>query len=243
MYQLTVYFDGEASDRLAMSKARIAPLKFPTIPRLELQAAVARLRVGLKVAEELRIPKTKCCFWSDSQTVFQWINYTSRRYHVFVANRISEILDDTSPAQWRHVPGNINQADELSRGSQPEDFVTSDTWFTGPEFLRGPENIWPSSNLQLDQEDQEVVSQHWISATQVQPVACKSSLYERIFSRYSEIEESSPDSRLDQETGEAASRKNIKRRRDPKSKNRVHQDVSRTLVRARNPRSQDKPPN
>ena len=187
VYQRTVYFDGEASDRLAMSKARIAPLKFPTIPRLELQAAVARLRVGLKVAEELRIPKTNCCFWPDSQTVLQWINSASRRYHVFVANRIAEILDDTSPAQWRHVPGNINQADELSRGSQPEDFVTSDTWFTGPEFLRGPENIWPSSNLQLDQEDQEAVSQHWISATQVQPVSCKSSLHGMSFLCYSDM--------------------------------------------------------
>ena len=187
VYQRTVYTDEETSVQLVMSKARIAPLKFLTIPRMELQAAVVGLRVGLKVAEELRIPKTKCWFWSDSQTVLQWINSTSRRYHVFVANRIAEILDDTSPVQWRHVPGNLNPADELSRGSQPEDFVTSDTWFTGPEFLRGPENIWPSSNLQLDQEDQEVVSQHWISATQVQPVACKSSLYERIFSRYSEM--------------------------------------------------------
>ena len=117
VYQRTTYNDNSVSIRLVMSKARVMPLKFLSTPKGELQAAIVGLRVGLTVAAELGIATSNCTFWSDSGTVIAWIHSVARKYRVFVANRIAEILEETRLEQWRHVPGELNPVDELSRGT------------------------------------------------------------------------------------------------------------------------------
>ncbi len=46
-------------------KARVAPLKAVTIPRLELTAAVVAVRVDRMLQSELQLPLKKACFWTD----------------------------------------------------------------------------------------------------------------------------------------------------------------------------------
>ena len=61
--------DSEVSCRLVTSKSRVAPLKRPTIPRLELTAAVVSVKVVMSLRQQLDIPISKEFFWSDSQVV------------------------------------------------------------------------------------------------------------------------------------------------------------------------------
>lgn len=74
----------------------MTPLKPVTIPRLELQAAVTSVKVGLQVRRELRLTDVHEFFWSDSKVVLGYIANERRRFHVFVANRVQLIQDSTT---------------------------------------------------------------------------------------------------------------------------------------------------
>ena len=76
----------------------------------------------------------KTFFYTDSTVVLGYISNSTRRYQVFVANRVGKIQSLTSVSQWSHVSGKENPADIASRGCHPEDLSKS-IWFTGLEFL------------------------------------------------------------------------------------------------------------
>ena len=84
----------------ARRKARVAPAKVVTIPRLELTAAVVSSAVSKMVKEELELKIDQEYFWTDSQVVLGYINNDARRFHVFVANRVQRIRDATDTTQW-----------------------------------------------------------------------------------------------------------------------------------------------
>ena len=83
-----------------MARNRVAPLKQLSIPRLELQAAILAVRLYYLVKQELTVKVEYTIFWSDSKTVLQYIANESRRFHTFVANRVSEIHDASDLRQW-----------------------------------------------------------------------------------------------------------------------------------------------
>ena len=118
-----------------LSKARIAPLKLLTVPRLELQAAVLAVRLATTIKSEMRINIGTKTFWIDSEIVLRWINSVHCRYSDFVSHRISELLDKTSPSQWRFVPGEQNPADLCTRGILPKAFDHRHQWISGPPFF------------------------------------------------------------------------------------------------------------
>ncbi|XP_060573472.1 uncharacterized protein LOC132731323 [Ruditapes philippinarum] len=124
-----------------MGKSRVSPLKQVTIPRLELNAAVVSVRVSNFLQNELDFDGLEQWYWTDSNVVLGYISNDSRRFHVFVANRIQEIRDLTEPKQWRYVKTADNPADIASRGAFSRELLESN-WFTGPSFLWEP-NIPP----------------------------------------------------------------------------------------------------
>ncbi|KAK2571516.1 hypothetical protein P5673_004122 [Acropora cervicornis] len=62
-------------------------------------AAVLGLRLARKMSELLQTPFSNCTLWTDSKDVIFWIQGQSRRYKTFVANRVSEIHQKSSPRQ------------------------------------------------------------------------------------------------------------------------------------------------
>ncbi|XP_064630374.1 uncharacterized protein LOC135489117 [Lineus longissimus] len=119
---------------LAMSKARVAPLKPVTVPRLELQAAVVSVKISDFLNKELKIKEMKNYYWTDSRVVLGYIQNEARRFKIFVANRVQRIRESSEPGQWRHIATDINPADHASRGLEAEELETS-RWFNGPAFL------------------------------------------------------------------------------------------------------------
>ena len=135
-----------------LGKARVAPLKQHTITKLELQAAVLGTRIANFVKRESTLPISQTFFWSDSTTAIQWIRNSHMRQQIFIANRVSEILETTSIHQWRHCPGDINSADYATRGIPIANLTETCCWFTGPFVLmKTPEN-WPADTLQKSSE-------------------------------------------------------------------------------------------
>ena len=98
---------GQIHCSLIIGKARVAPLKMVTIPRLELTAAVVSVRVSDMLCQELQYEHIEEIFWTDSKVVLGYIKNDSKRFHVFIANRVQQIRDQTSPNLWRHVENKV----------------------------------------------------------------------------------------------------------------------------------------
>jgi hypothetical protein len=127
-----------------MGKSRVSPLKPTTIPRLELTAAVVSVKVSSILCDELDLVNAVEVFWTDSQVVLGYINNDARRFHVFVANRVQEIRDNTSPDQWKYVQSDENPADDASRGLSAQQLNEDARWINGPSFLWQPKLLLPN---------------------------------------------------------------------------------------------------
>jgi len=140
-YVRCVNRNGDIHTSLLLSKNKVAPMKAITIPRLELQAAVLAVRVNDLLCKQLSIDLLSSVFWVDSELVLKYISNDDRRFHVFVANRVSVIRELSHPEQWRHIAGSRNPADVITRGTTVEG-LNRIKWFEGPQFLRQHKSEW-----------------------------------------------------------------------------------------------------
>ena len=131
---------GDLHCSFLMGKARLAPVKPTTIPRLELTAATVSVQVGKMIRRELDEPIDSETFWTDSTTVLKYLRNETRRFQVFVANRVQAMRDETVPTQWRFVNSKCYPADDASRGLKGCELSTQQHWIRGPDFLRLPES-------------------------------------------------------------------------------------------------------
>ena len=120
-------------------KARVAPMKALSIPKLELRAALLATRLKEEFLKDLTFKVTDIFMWTDSTTVLQWLHSCSK-LPVFVGNRTGEILESTSTDQWHHILSGDNPADTGTRGIFSEALKKS-SWVNGPSILRTTE--WP----------------------------------------------------------------------------------------------------
>ena len=140
-----------------MGKTRNAPIREWTIPRLELQAAVLATRLSKMIVNELDLQVDQTFFWSDSMTSLQYIKNETKRFQTFVANRVAEIHETSSPKQWHHIPGIMNPADDGLRGVGAQYFHAECRWWSGPKFLWEPQHMWPNAPVEdLEEDDNEI---------------------------------------------------------------------------------------
>ena len=92
--------EGKIRTYLLMSKARVAPLKVCTIPRLELSAAALAVQMNTLLLSELEVPMDAVFFWTDSISTLRYIQNKTSRFQTFVANRLSIIHAGSNPDQW-----------------------------------------------------------------------------------------------------------------------------------------------
>lgn len=149
-----------------LGKARVTPLKSITIPRLELTAAVLATRVDQMLKSELQLQLSPSVFWTDSTSVLKYIRNEDKRFHTFVANRISTIREITEVSQWRYVNTKENPADLASRGLKVDGLLHGGKWIEGPKFLLKNEQDWPLTVLDhsLRLDDPEVKKEVVVNA-------------------------------------------------------------------------------
>ncbi|XP_053395546.1 uncharacterized protein LOC128555836 [Mercenaria mercenaria] len=142
---------------LVMSKSRVAPLKTITIPRLELTAAVVSVKISDLIQRELDFRDVVSYYWTDSKVVLGYIANDSRRFQVFVANRVQMIHDHTELCQWRYVDTKANPADSASRGASVDQLLNQSEWFSDPHFLWQLElPTFSSGEISLQTDDKEL---------------------------------------------------------------------------------------
>ena len=100
--------------RLLIGKSRVIPLKFTSIPRLELMAAVLSVKISKLLREELDLHVNDEIFWTDSQAVFGYINSDVCQFKMFVVNRVQQIRNCTSTKQWHFIESSNNSTVDAS---------------------------------------------------------------------------------------------------------------------------------
>lgn len=163
VYGTVSYLRLESADSVHVSfitgKARVAPLKQVTIPRLELAAAVLAVQVDTMLLKELQLPLQRSVFWTNSTTVLlKYIFNETKRFHTNVANRVTAIRETTDTDQWRYASTKCNPADEASRGLTAQEFERG-KYLKGPDFLHLPPSKWPKLDLDsssISADDPEV---------------------------------------------------------------------------------------
>ena len=156
-YLRTIVEDGEIASALVMSKAKVTPKRPLTVPRLELTAAAAAVKGSRFLRAELDLPDVREVFWTDSKVVLGYIYNESKRFHIFVSNRVQQIREATLPTQWRHVTSENNPADITSRGASLDELQGNNLWWHGPAFLSEPGNLpGDVGKPEVGEEDPEV---------------------------------------------------------------------------------------
>ena len=126
---------GEYCTALLFGQSRVAPVQITSIPRLELCAAVLAAQAVDKIIKEIDIEIDEITFYTDSKVVLGYIQNESRRFYVYVANRVQLIRKISSPEQWTYIDTNENPADLATRPLNAQSLAESD-WLNGPKFLK-----------------------------------------------------------------------------------------------------------
>ncbi|GFY63769.1 alpha-tocopherol transfer protein-like, partial [Trichonephila inaurata madagascariensis] len=118
----------------SLAKARVAPLKDISIPRLELLSCTLGTRLAASVKNDLNLPDVRIYYLTDSMTALAWIQRT-RDCGVFSFNRVKEIRNLSGVSSWEHVPSEKNFADILSRGCSAQQLIYLRWWEGEPSWL------------------------------------------------------------------------------------------------------------
>lgn len=133
---LRVFSGNKINVSLLCSKSRIASLnKKLTIPRLELNSALLLSMLANKIFNLLKSYINDVYLYSDSTIALAWINTEALKLNPYVANRVTKIQNISSNFKWLYINTKDNPADCLSRGVEPSDMVSNNTWFYGPANL------------------------------------------------------------------------------------------------------------
>ena len=155
-----------------MGRGRLTPSSSLTIPRLELQSCVMAVRLAETIKKELRIPIASIEFRTDSQIVIHQLLSSHLERPEFVKSRLHEILRHSTTAQWFHVSGKDNVADDATRGLTPAQFLPNCRWLTGPSLaVRAAPAVDSVALLHLeDPERPTVCAVNQLSVTPNSPV-------------------------------------------------------------------------
>ena len=145
VYARILHQDATITVTLVAAKARVAPKKSVTMPRLELLGSLMLSKLLPKIASILQVEEANTYYWIDSQIVLAWIQKDPQQLKTFVQNRVSAIQSATHKSRWNYVRRHQNPADHASRGLSPRQTVQNHLWWKGPPWLMSPPHLWPCS--------------------------------------------------------------------------------------------------
>lgn len=153
-YLRVIDTDGQCHVGFIMGKSKLAPTAANTVPRLELCA----VELAHTVIKKSDIEFHAVNFYPDSKIVLGYIHNSTRRFYVYVANRVALIRKVTKNDQWHHVATDQNPADNGTRFVLASQLQYT-TWLTAPQFLQtntGDINKRVSFDLVLPTADMEI---------------------------------------------------------------------------------------
>ena len=153
---VVAYLRAEDVERVELAffigKCSIAPMKQQTFPKLELQATLYSVTLRQLITEDHDIKTQTVTHWTDSMTVLQCIHFDHDIQQILVANRVGEILDESSEDQWRHIKRTMNPEDIGTRGVTVSQLFENE-WLIRPAWLKLNPTNWPEQAQIVDEDD------------------------------------------------------------------------------------------
>ncbi|KAL0186268.1 hypothetical protein M9458_017938, partial [Cirrhinus mrigala] len=143
-YLRVISEEGVCHTGFILGKVKLAPQDAHTIPRLELGAAVLAAELAETIIDELDFSLDAVEFYTDSRVVLGYIYNQTRRFYVYVANRVQCIRKVSSPTQWHYI------STKHATCSVPADLLSTTTWLTGPAYLLQAEQSSSSEEERFD---------------------------------------------------------------------------------------------
>lgn len=141
-YGAVGYFLSSSGVDFVLAKSRVAPIKSPTLPQLELTAVSVAARLAKFIlttfCDELVVESI--FIWTDSQITHHWLR-SDKVLKPYVRQRVLEVKRLLPSAQIMLVPGTNNPADLLTRGISANVALSSSLWRSGPGWLENEQ--WP----------------------------------------------------------------------------------------------------
>ena len=106
------------------------------------------VKIAALIRRELDIEWKNETFWTDSKVALGYISNNTKKFKIFIANRIQQIHEGSNVNQLRYVPSKMNPADDASRRLDANKNTPSSKWFKGPEFLWHNETSWPAEGTE-----------------------------------------------------------------------------------------------
>ena len=114
-------------------------------------------RLKVSVLEQLKFRVNKPYFWTDSQITLKYIKNESKRFPIFVMNRLHEIRANSDTTEWNYVPGEMNPADHCTRYTPFSQLMSQTSWIDGPKCLKYNSSFNSSESLTVDEENASTV--------------------------------------------------------------------------------------
>ena len=115
-----------------MGKAEIAPKHATTIPRLKLYAAVLAAETSKIVERNIHFKVESVMFYTESKIVLGYLYNETRRFYVYVTNRVQHITETIPPDHWRYVSS--QKADLVTR-CLTADKINDNVWIKRPKHF------------------------------------------------------------------------------------------------------------
>ena len=167
IYMKSISTEQDICISLLYAQAKLAPKQATTIPRLELCAAVLSVNAVQWITRELKLNITATLFYTDSKVVLGYIRSESKRFYVYVANRVNIIRSSSKPNQWRFVQSSDNPADIATRGKTPSD-LKGTFWFRGPDFIKFDLPPQDLTEVDIKEGDPEIREEITTYATKIE---------------------------------------------------------------------------
>lgn len=157
VYLRTTYPDGKTEIGFVLGKAKLAPSSGHTIPRKELCAAVLGIEIAQCAIENLNITIDTVHYYTDSKVVLGYICNETKRFYIYVANRVDKIRKFSEPNQWNYVHTYANPADAGTR-SIPAHEIHDSAWLLGPTEILANKKIQNNETYELiePETDQDI---------------------------------------------------------------------------------------
>ena len=156
-YGFVAYAVQQGESNFIFAKPKVAPIKGRSLPQLELLGAVVGSQCLLTLLEVFKHVNIKSVYIHlDAQIVLSWLLSPTKTKNLYTSNRIKDVKKNVNDAKekygveisFRYVPTGDNPADMLSRGISFDKFLEEmEFWIHGPEWIRGVNVCWPSSDF------------------------------------------------------------------------------------------------
>ena len=151
---------GGFSCQLYTAKSKI--VRYETVPRAELRAAVMSASLGHSVKYNLGSKFCGSMYVTDSTIVLHWLSHDERPLDTAVRNSVIEIRRFTDVNQWYHIDGALNIADLGTRHALVSDIGPGSEWQDGKCWMNLPVSEMPVKTIEevnLSSEEKRLASQ------------------------------------------------------------------------------------